>query len=32
MAKIRETREIALTDLVFSKGQVRLTQPQGNRI
>ena len=27
MAKIRETREIALTDLVFSKGQVRLTQP-----
>ena len=27
MAKIRETREIALTDLVFGKGQVRLTQP-----
>lgn len=27
MAKIRETRDIALTDLVFSKGQVRLTQP-----
>ena len=27
MAKIRETRDIALTDLVFGKGQVRLTQP-----
>ncbi|MDE0632205.1 MAG: ParB/RepB/Spo0J family partition protein [Caldilineaceae bacterium] len=27
MATIRETRDIALTDLVFGKGQVRLTQP-----
>ena len=27
MATIRETRDIALTDLVFGKGQVRLTNP-----